>query len=96
MTMPAHAAAETQQSPATRDNIEPDFDLDAPPARSLKYSLMLLGMSVVWAVLLGQFGEGDIYWIMGPYAAAMSAVLLMSRSLGRGFAVCPNPTINSV
>lgn len=78
-TMEARAAA-ANDSDETRDNVEADLDLDAPPARSLKYSLMLLGMSVVWATLLGQFGEGDIYWIMGPYAAAMSAVLLSLRS----------------
>lgn len=71
---------ETDERPATRENVEPDLDVDAPPARSLRYSLMLLGMSAAWATLLGQFGRGNIYWIMGPYALAMCVVLLTLRS----------------
>jgi len=59
---------------------EEEEQVPATPVRSLRYSLMLLGMSVVWAVLLAQFGEGQIYWIMGPYAACMSAVLMTLRS----------------
>lgn len=51
----------------------------SPPVRSLKYSMMLLAMSVVWGVLLHQFGTSPIYWIMGPYAAIISATVLTMR-----------------
>jgi membrane protease YdiL (CAAX protease family) len=66
----------------------------ATPVRSLRYSLMLLGMSVVWGVLLAQFGEGQIYWIMGPYAASMSAVLMTLRS--RALLARLRPTLRNV
>ncbi|MDB4987710.1 MAG: hypothetical protein JWN04_2888 [Myxococcaceae bacterium] len=62
--------------------------------RSPKYVLLLLGMSIVWGVLLSQFGQGQIYWIMGPYAAAMSVVLLTLRS--RALLNLMRPTLSNV
>jgi len=80
MTVDVMRDTDEHSHATTRDDVEPDLDVHAPPARSFKYSLMLLAMSVAWAALLGQFGRGNIYWIMGPYAVAMSTVLLTLRS----------------
>jgi len=77
---PGAMTAEAQGDLAEEIENDAAAPVEAPPVRSLKYSMMLLGMSVVWGVLLSQFGQGQIYWIMGPYAAAMSAVLLTLRS----------------
>jgi membrane protease YdiL (CAAX protease family) len=88
MTMPA----------PVDDSLEPTAQAEAAvpatPVRSLRYALMLLGMTVAWGILLAQFGEGQIYWIMGPYAVSMSAVLMTLRSralLGR-----LRPTVRNV
>jgi uncharacterized protein len=82
MTMQANKPMQADSLSEERDQLDDaaEEQVDAPPVRSLKYSMMLLGMSIVWGVLLSQFGQGQIYWIMGPYAAAMSAVLLTLRS----------------
>ncbi|MDB4975458.1 MAG: hypothetical protein JWN48_3799 [Myxococcaceae bacterium] len=68
--------------------------IEAANPRSLKYSLMLLGMSAVWGVLISQFGQGQIYWIMGPYAAVISIVLLTLRS--RALLALMRPTLKNV
>ena len=84
MTM--RASANTRGDDVAPEDVESEENVEPAPVRSLKYSLMLLGMSLVWAVLLRQFGEGQIYWIMGPYALAISAVLMSkpcSRISGR-------------
>ena len=77
----AEARASTHAPTDSRElDLELIEEIAAPPVQSRKYSLLLLGMSVVWGTLMHQFGEGRIYWIMGPYAAAVSAVLLTLRS----------------
>lgn len=78
--MTVRASANTRDDEIAPEDVDTEENVEAAPVRSLKYSLMLLGMSLVWAVLLRQFGEGQIYWIMGPYAAAISAVLMTLRS----------------
>jgi membrane protease YdiL (CAAX protease family) len=81
MTLKAHAdALDSLDEPDAPENQAPTLGKNhSPPVRSLKYSLMLLGMSVVWGLLLHQFGTSPIYWIMGPYAAALSAAVLTMR-----------------
>lgn len=59
--------------------------------RSARYALLLAAISAVWGVLMSQFGQGQIYWIMGPYAATISVVLLTVRGRALLALLRPNP-----
>jgi uncharacterized protein len=58
---------------------EQEVDTPRTTPLSVRYALVILGLSVLWAVLMHQFGESPIYWIMGPYALVVCAVLLLLR-----------------
>jgi len=80
MTLQAHAeSVDSLDDPDGEPELTAQHKDHSPPVRSLKYSLMLLAMSVVWGIFLHQFGTSPIYWIMGPYAAALSALVLTMR-----------------
>jgi membrane protease YdiL (CAAX protease family) len=40
---------------------------------------LLAGMLVVWFLLFQRFGAGDVYAVVGPYACAVSGVLIALR-----------------
>ena len=78
MTQPASS----MQSPSDDlgiDEASGEVHIDETPARAPKYALLLGGMSIAWGVMMSQFGQGQIYWIVGPYAALISVVLLTVR-----------------
>jgi membrane protease YdiL (CAAX protease family) len=74
--------------------VAPEDRDHSPPVRSVKYSMMLLAMSVVWGILLHQFGTSPIYWIMGPYATLISATVLTMR--GHALRRAMRPTLRNV
>lgn len=73
------------------DSLVERSDSPSPEHEGLRYALILLGMSAVWGALLVQFGEGRIYWIMGPYAAGVSVVLMTLRSRSLWTLLRPTP-----
>lgn len=52
---------------------------DRPHVLSTNYLWLIFGLSAIWGVLMHQFGESPIYWVMGPYAFVASVVLLVTR-----------------
>ena len=52
---------------------------DSPSAFSRAYVLLVVGLSIAWGALMSRFGNGPIYWIMGPYALAVCGLLLSAR-----------------
>jgi uncharacterized protein len=71
-----------------------DAQGDAPSAFSRRYVLLILGLTAVWGVLMNQFGESPIYWVMGPYALAVCVTLLVAR--GHALRARLRPTLKTV
>jgi membrane protease YdiL (CAAX protease family) len=77
----AHTLGEARDAAEQElDEAAEETPLETPSTASIKYSLLLGAMSIVWGVMMSQFGQGQIYWIMGPYAVLVSVVLLTLRS----------------
>jgi membrane protease YdiL (CAAX protease family) len=49
------------------------------PRGALALAALLAGVLVVWFLLFRRFGSGDVYAVVGPYACAVSGVLIALR-----------------
>lgn len=69
------AKSETPQRPAAQGS-RPVVESRPVPRLSSSVSLVLLCvLTITWALLMGRFDEGGVYWTMGVYALAVTCVV---------------------
>lgn len=71
-----------------------DAQGDEPSAFSRRYVFLIFGLTAIWGVLMNQFGQSPIYWVMGPYSAAVCVILLIAR--GHALRARLRPTVKNV